>query len=436
MASLNKHNGGWKIRFKNSAGKQCFLFPGKMPKKNAQQVKTHIEALVSAQHSSTAIPVHTAIWLRDCDEKFLAKLHKLGLIEKPKGQSSALNIEALCDRMLEGRSEIKDSTRKVWKRCKRLLLKCFDGSKPIDSFTIGDARDFREFLIADGKAENTTRKMCSVASQFFEDAVEREEISRNPFKSKVIPKTVQPNRKRDFFITREMAEKVLQACPDHEWRLIFALSRFGGLRCPSETLSLKLSHVQWDQGRLIVPSPKTEHHEGREQRIIPIFPELRPYLEESYNQAGKDQEYLITTYRMSESNLRTHLRRIIQRAGLEPWEKTFHNLRATRQTELEEEFPTHVACSWIGNTKEVALKHYLQVTEKHFEKALERDTIRDMNTTEQGRIEENRETDLGDKDRNKHAKLHKKCRSQGTAKWSHPDSNRRPSVCKTDILTN
>ena len=159
MASLNKHKGGWQIRFQDLSGKRKSLYPGKMPKKNAVQVKTHIEALVSAQHSGTAIPVHTAIWLKECDSKLLTKLFKLGLIEKPKEQADKLTLEALCERLIDGRSEIKDSTRKVWKRCRRLLLKCFDGSKPIDTFTVGDARDFREYLIADGKAENTNRKM-------------------------------------------------------------------------------------------------------------------------------------------------------------------------------------------------------------------------------------------------------------------------------------
>ena len=52
-----------------------------------------------------------------------------------------------------------------------------------------------------------------------------------------------------------------------------------------------------------------------------------------------------------------------------PWPKLFHNLRATRQTELEENFPTHVVCKWLGNSAAVARKHYLQVTDEHFPKA-------------------------------------------------------------------
>jgi hypothetical protein len=49
---------------------------------------------------------------------------------------------------------------------------------------------------------------------------------------------VEGNPQRDFFITREMADKVIDACSRAEWKLIFALSRFGGLRCPSEHLAL------------------------------------------------------------------------------------------------------------------------------------------------------------------------------------------------------
>jgi hypothetical protein len=62
--------------------------------------------------------------------------------------------------------------------------------------------------------------------------------------------------------------------------------------------------------------------------------------------------------------------RIIRRAGLEPWPKLFHNLRATRQPELEESFSSHVVCAWIGNSEKVARKHYLQVTVGQFAKAV------------------------------------------------------------------
>src|SRR5690606_10094849 len=132
---------------------------------------------------------------------------------------------------------------------------------------------------------------------FFADALDRELVSRNPFAHKDIPRTTRENRKRDHFITRADAQLVLDACPDAEWRLLFALSRFGGLRCPSEHLSLRWKDIIWDRDRMRVTAPKTEHHEGKGTRLVPIFPELRPYLEAAYDAAEPGSEYVITRYR-------------------------------------------------------------------------------------------------------------------------------------------
>ena len=67
--------------------------------------------------------------------------------------------------------------------------------------------------------------------------------------------------------------------------------------------------------------------------------------------------------------------KIIRRAGLKPWPKLFQNLRSTRETELADDFPIQVVCDWIGNTEAVAAKHYLQVTEDHFAKALQHPAV-------------------------------------------------------------
>jgi len=151
--------------------------------------------------------------------------------------------------------------------------------------------------------------------------------------------------------------------------LLFALSRYGGLRCPSEHLGLKWGDINWEQGRMTVRSPKTEHHIGHDSRLVPLFPELLPYLQEVFEQAEPGTEYVITRYRQANCNLRTQLQRIINKAGLKPWPKLFQNLRSTRETELAERWPEHVVCAWIGNSKAVAREHYLQVTEEHFEQA-------------------------------------------------------------------
>jgi hypothetical protein len=78
---------------------------------------------------------------------------------------------------------------------------------------------------------------------------------------------------------------------------------------------------------------------------------------------------VITRYRTSNVNLRQQLKRIIKRAGLEPWPKLFQNLRSSRQTELAEKFAAHLVCAWIGNSEKIARDHYLQVRDADFQKA-------------------------------------------------------------------
>jgi len=150
-----------------------------------------------------------------------------------------------------------------------------------------------------------------------------------------------------------------------------ALARFGGLRCPSEILALKWQDVDWSENRVRVTSPKTEHHPGGASRIIPLFPELLPHLQQAFDEAEPGTEYVITRYRSTTQNVGTHFRRIIRRAGVEPWPKLWQNLRSTRETELAESFPVQVVCAWIGNSPAVAGKHYLQVTDEHFRRAAE-----------------------------------------------------------------
>ena len=152
---------------------------------------------------------------------------------------------------------------------------------------------------------------------------------------------------------------------------MFALGRYGGLRCPSEVLSLRWDDIDWDNERVRVTSPKTEHNVGGESRVIPLFPELKPYLAASRLASDGECEFVISKYRKFDSSYGTLLTKQVKQAGLQPWAKPWQNLRSSRETELTEQFPLHVVCSWIGNSKVVAQKHYLQVTDEHFSKAVQ-----------------------------------------------------------------
>jgi len=102
---------------------------------------------------------------------------------------------------------------------------------------------------------------------------------------------------------------------------------------------------------------------------------LPPLLDERFAEAEEGDQYVLPMLiGRTDASLRKTLQRAIRRAGVEPWPRLWHNMRATRQTELEDQFPSHVVCAWLGNSKPIAAKHYLQVTDTHFRKAAQNPT--------------------------------------------------------------
>jgi len=369
MASIaNDPNGRRRLQFTDTNGRRQTIRLGKMPKRTAESVKVYVEHLLTTQLSKQPLDGETARWVASLDDMLSDKLANVGLIQ----QRDSATLGPFIDGYIESRRDVKLGTATVYGHTRRCLVAFFGTDKPLREITPGDADQWRLFLLAEGLSENTTRRRCGIAKQFFTTAVRKQLIPSNPFEE--LKAATIANRKRDYFVSRGEATKVLDACPDAQWRLLFALSRFGGLRCPSEHLAMRWGDVYWEHARVTIRSSKTEHHEGGECRVIPLFPELRPHLEAVFDQAEPGTEYVITRYRRSNVNLRTQLLKIVRRAGLEAWPKLFHNLRATRQTELAEEYPAHVVCSWLGNTKGVAMKHYLQTTDEHFRKAAQNPT--------------------------------------------------------------
>ena len=148
----------------------------------------------------------------------------------------------------------------------------------LNEVTVAAAKNFVRRMKAKTKplAENTARRVTGFARQFFNDAVERKLIGKNPFLARDIKVSIRGNAERFHLVHRDDAVKVLEDRPDAQWRLIFALSRFGRLRCPGEHLALRWGDVDWLHNRIRVPSPKTEHHEGKGERMLPLFPDRGP----------------------------------------------------------------------------------------------------------------------------------------------------------------
>ena len=375
MASISKEpNGRRRIQFKGVDGKRKSIRLGKISQRMAETIKLKVEHLVAAAETGGPLDAETARWTAEIGDDLADKLANVGLI--PKRERATL--EEFLQEYIDSRVDVKPASKVVWQHVKRNLVDFLGADRNVRSITVAEAEAFRLYLVSNQElADTTTAKRLTFARQFFETMRRRKLIEENPF-AHVKHKAGDPT-KRQRFITGEQTAALIKTAPDWIWRIIIALSRFGGLRCPSEVLSLCWADVDWENSRFKVTSPKTEHNPGGGSRVVPIFPELRPWLEEAFEAAEEGAVYVVGgNYRQAAQgkngwincNLRTQFMRIVKRAGFEPWPRLFHNLRASRETELAATHPVHVVSAWLGNTPKIAAKHYLQVTESDFDKAV------------------------------------------------------------------
>lgn len=401
MASVSTSGDGLRrIIFAGIDGARRAIYLGRMTAKDAEMIRVKVEALVSAKIHGTSPDDEVSRWVSTRSDALHNKLAAVGLVKAR--EFSGTTLRQLCDAFF-AHLNVKPITLKNYLPTRAAMEAYFGADTAIRDIEPLAADQWRAAMKADGLAEATIAKRVKLARQIFRRGIKWRMLVENPFAEVKVGS--QKNKARQRFIPLADAQRVLDACPDDQWRLLFALSRFGGLRCPSEHLALKWSDIDWERGQIRVTCSKTEAHEGKAERFTPLFPELRPYLLDTFERAEPGSEWVITRYRDTNSNLRTHMCRIIRKAGLTPWPRLFHNLRSSRQTELSERFSAHVVCSWLGNSERVAQAHYLQVTDAHLAAALaeptpaETKTTRNptRNTSQQGETSSNGENPIKEK---------------------------------------
>lgn len=151
--------------------------------------------------------------------------------------------------------------------------------------------------------------------------------------------------------------------------------------CSGNKQCLRVFESLWVDGSGLVLSYNRAQRRSSRSQLFKL-PQLRTVLDEAFEIFGAESEYVVampgyraaantanTAMGWKNSNLRTGFMRLLRRAGVPPWPRLFHSMRASRQTELQREFPIHVVCSWLGNSPQVAQQSYLLVTEDDFARA-------------------------------------------------------------------
>lgn len=367
MASvIDDGNGRRRVQFVGVDGERRAIRLGKVRAKDAESFKLRIEAILGDQHLGRAShDAELCDWLATLPDAMHEKLERVGLA-RPRSEARAATLGELAERF-RALVTVKAGTMTTYAQAIDGLVGHFGKDRALESITHADADEWRTSLAESGLAPATVSKRVKVCKHVLAKGVRWGMVKANPLADLRVGTMV--NAERSHYVPRATVDAILAACPDDQWRAIVGLSRFAGLRCPSEITLLRWGDVNWERGRMSVRSPKTAGHEGHATRVVPIAPELRPILERLFDQAEPGTEAVVPKLRDPSINLRTMFGKIIARAGEKPWPRLFHNMRASCATDWVERFPNHVAAGWLGHSPMIAATHYLQTRDAHFDLA-------------------------------------------------------------------
>ena len=376
MASLIRDpNGSFRVEFVAGDGRRRVRL-GKVPQKTAEHWHRRIETLVADVTAGVPHTHEVAAWLLGLPDKAHDRLVRAGLTAA-REQPAAVTLGTLVETFL-ARQTVKQSTRKSYKQTLDSLQQFFGADRPLATIDAGAADAWRRWIAEDdhavtrrrGSADNrlsaaTVAKRVFTARAVFRKAVRWAMLPSSPFDG--IRAGSQANPSRAAYVSLQTTADVLEHCPSTDWRVVVALARYAGLRCPTEVGSVTWADVDWQRGRLTVRAKKTEHHGGDHAvRVVPICPDLRAVLADAFETAADGATLVAPLAARAATNLRTTFEKIIDRAGHTAWPRLFQNLRASCATDWTEQYPAHVVAKWLGHSPTVAAVHYLQSRDHHF----------------------------------------------------------------------
>lgn len=152
--------------------------------------------------------------------------------------------------------------------------------QPISNIKVRDLRTTHFQKCIDSCAEKFSRAQCEkirqLASQLCKKAMEYDLLNKNYAQFLTLPKNAVKGRQT---FTKEEIELLKQHDDDNRARIILTLI-YTGFR-PNELFSLEVSNVDLEKGTVCSGS-KTE---AGMDRVIPILPTIRPFIEKWYDEA-------------------------------------------------------------------------------------------------------------------------------------------------------
>lgn len=360
MASLQKRkrkNGtAYVIQFMESGQRRTLFLGSKYTKAVAREIKDVVEKVLDSRSTGIPLDARTEAWLAILTDDMRRRLISAGIIK----EKEVITLGDLLDRFLTANHSWSYNTVKRHSGSVARLSKVFDCSVPASDFTkptILAAKEQLEEMFSNATAA-TTIKTCVQAYRW---GIDFGLVSVNPFDG--VKNSSFKNKSREFFVDRELFDRILDVCEDERLRNALVLYRYGGLR-RGEAFLLRWDMIDYEDGVIEVLSPKTACN-GKDRRIVPMFPEIRKNL--------RTIDRPVNNLVVSDLNSRSvHVKfaKLLERNNIPIWPRLLQNLRSSRAIEINEKFGSIAESEWLGHTQDVAKDHYLSVSKDLFKSAV------------------------------------------------------------------
>jgi len=148
------------------------------------------------------------------------KLANVDLVEPRIGRRPALG--PFIDNRIHSRPDLATNTVRNLSQSRRYRTVFFGADRQLHKITGADADAFGPYMLAK-YAKATSARVIKHARQFFKSAIWAKFISENLFLD--VRAGSMEIENRIHFVSREVAEKLIEAAPSLQWRVIIALSR-------------------------------------------------------------------------------------------------------------------------------------------------------------------------------------------------------------------
>lgn len=274
-------------------------------------------------------------------------------------------------------AEVEESSMIPIRLSLKYLKEHFTPERRIGTIVRVEAVEFRRMLLAKKKGEgDQARRALSDASvgriiahskALFQAAYDADLLNLNPFDR---VQGVKSTADRAWaYVSIEVFERILAACPDDSWRGAFTLARLVGLRI-NEIRKCSWADFDWERRTLAVHPHATKKGTKERRRFTPLQPRAYEILRALFDQAP--EKAVGPAERLPKNNLyreASPLNKIL-RAAQAPHSDPFHDLRRSLITDWinSGQVPEAVIVEWVGNSEKVAREFYHQVLDSNVAK--------------------------------------------------------------------